>query len=108
MKVPCNEDLANHIGPESCVAHREVCGEALTGVHAGQPLSREKCVVPGADAFASVEGNMGRRDNASTCSARHGRRTWHACTLLEREPGDLQLDHRNCVARIGKVRSRSR
>ena len=33
--------MANHSDPESCVTHREVCGEALTGETAGQPLSRE-------------------------------------------------------------------
>lgn len=41
MKVPDIKDLANHIVPESCVQHREVLHEALTGVRAGQPLSRE-------------------------------------------------------------------
>jgi hypothetical protein len=30
--------IANHTGPESCVAHREVRDEALTGEPAGQPL----------------------------------------------------------------------
>lgn len=108
MEVLCSEDLASHTGPESCVAHREVCGEALTGVHAGQPLSREIFAVQGADAFAIAEGNTGRCASASTCSALRGRRTWHVCTLLVREPGDLQLDHRYFVVRIGKVRSRSR
>ena len=42
MQVPCSEGVANHTGPESCAAHREVRREALTGVHAGQPLSRER------------------------------------------------------------------
>ncbi len=32
--------VANYVVPESCVAHREVGREALTGVRAGQPLSR--------------------------------------------------------------------
>ena len=42
MQVPCSEGIANHTGPESCAAYREVRREALTGVHAGQPLSRER------------------------------------------------------------------
>ena len=40
MQVPCSEGIANHTGPESCAAYREVRREALTGVHVGQPLSR--------------------------------------------------------------------
>lgn len=40
----------------SCVARRQ--GEALTGVSIGQPLSRERPLIPGADAFHSAEGNM--------------------------------------------------
>jgi hypothetical protein len=41
VKVLCSEGIANHTGPESCVLHREVQGEALTGESVGQPLSRE-------------------------------------------------------------------
>ena len=41
MKVSNSEGIANQTGPESCVAHREVRDEALTGERAGQPLSRE-------------------------------------------------------------------
>ena len=41
MEVPDNKGIANHIVPESCATRREVCGEALTGVCTGQPLSRE-------------------------------------------------------------------
>ena len=42
MQVHCDEDVANHIGPESCAGIREDVGEALTGERAGQPLSRER------------------------------------------------------------------
>ena len=41
MKVLNRKGIANHTGPESCVAHREVRNEALTGEPAGQPSSRE-------------------------------------------------------------------
>jgi hypothetical protein len=41
VKVHNSKGIANHAGPESCVAHREVRDEALTGEPAGQPLSRE-------------------------------------------------------------------
>ena len=42
MKVPDSKEVANHVVPESCVAHREVRREALTGVRIGQPLSRDR------------------------------------------------------------------
>ena len=41
MQVPHSKGIANHVVPESCAGHREVPSEALTGVRAGQPLSRE-------------------------------------------------------------------
>lgn len=44
MEVPDNQDLASQVVPESCAACREACGEALTGVRAGQPLSHEMFV----------------------------------------------------------------
>jgi len=42
MKEPYDEGIANHIGPESCAGGGNVMGEALTGVHAGRVLSRER------------------------------------------------------------------
>jgi hypothetical protein len=42
VQVPHSKGVANHVVPESCVVHREVQREALTGVRAGQPLSRER------------------------------------------------------------------
>ena len=42
MKVSHDEDLANHIGPESCVHPRKVVREALTGERAGWVLSCER------------------------------------------------------------------
>jgi len=109
VKVPDNEGVANHIVPESCAACREARSEALTGVHIGQPLSRERILVhQGADAVTQAEGNTYRRDIASVSTALRGLRTWHVCTLLVREPGDLQPDHTLMMARTGKARSRSR
>ena len=111
MQVPHSEVLAKHAVPESCVAHREVRGEALTGVRIGQPSSREKWLVPGADTLTLVEGNTTVRANASVQATRRGLRPWHVRTLLVREPGDLQSDRQGLyglVARIGKARSRNR
>ena len=51
MKESYSEGRADHAGPESCGAHREVRVEALTGESAGWVLSREVHVsLQGADA----------------------------------------------------------
>ena len=42
MQVRCTEGLANHSDPESCAGICEDVSEALTGKHAGQPLSCER------------------------------------------------------------------
>ena len=91
MQVPHDEGVATHISPESCAVAREGNGEALTGEHTGQPLSRESFAVLGADAVHGAEGNTNERANASARPTRRGRRPWHVCTLLVREPGDLAL-----------------
>lgn len=112
MKVLNSKGLANRTGPESCVrTRREAHHEALTGVRAGQPWSRENNLFLGAHAVIRAEGNTVGRAIASAQPARRGLRPWHARTLLAREPGDLLLDRRcqyGPAARIGKARSRSR
>ena len=111
MKVPDSEDRASYAGPESCVGHREVRREALTGEPVGQPWSRESFINQGADAVSVAEGNTGPSASARTARALRCLRTWHAGTLLAREPGDLPLGrpwHSHDMVRIGKARSRSR
>ena len=49
MQVRCDEGVATHIGPEPCVVAREGAGEASAGEYTGQPLSRDRKSVPGAD-----------------------------------------------------------
>jgi hypothetical protein len=49
MKESYVKGLANHNGPESCVAWSDPCGEALTGASVGWVLSREKGLVRDAD-----------------------------------------------------------
>jgi hypothetical protein len=44
MKEPYGKGLATRPGPESCAGHGNMTGEALTGVHAGQPLGTRKGV----------------------------------------------------------------
>ena len=92
MQVHCDEGLANHIGPKPCAGIREGVGEASVGVRAGQPLSRDRKRVPGADAVCVAEGKMFECANASAQATRRGRRTWHVRTLLVREPGGLGTD----------------
>lgn len=96
--------------PESCVGHREVSGEALTGVSVGQPLSRETILIPSADVFYSTEGNSAGHAIASARTLGVVARTWHVDRRFTWEPGGLQSDRARCLrpARIGKVRSRSR
>ena len=111
MQVHCNEGVAIRIGPEPCGFIREGEVEASAGVRAGQPLSHDIVLIPGADAVHWVEGNISLHANASAAGTRRGRRTWHARTLLAWEPGDLPSDRRQQyrpTARFGKARSQSR
>ena len=94
MQVLCNEGIAIHIGPEPCAGVREDVGEASAGERTGQPLSRDRKLIPGADAVCVAEGDMSRRASASVWTARRGRRPWHVRKLLVREPGDLLVGHR--------------
>jgi hypothetical protein len=93
VQIHYGEGVANHTGPESCAARREACGEALTGVRAGQPLSRETRIILGADVVDLTEGNTNGHVIASAWSVLRGLRPWHTRTLLAREPGDLQFGH---------------
>ena len=77
MKVRHDEGVANRIGPEPCAGACEGTGEASVRECIGQPSSRERFMIPGADAVERAEGNMYGRDSASVRMARRGRRTWH-------------------------------
>lgn len=67
MKESYGEGLASHTGPESCVGRRKVAGEALTGVHAGQPLSSE--IIPSGTPtlLIGAEGNIGHGARRESC-----------------------------------------
>ena len=94
MQVHYDEGVANRIGPEPCAGIREDVGEASAGERAGQPLSRDRKLIPGADAVCVAEGNMPMSVIASNWVTRRGRRTWHARMLLAREPGGLRVGRR--------------
>ena len=98
MQVPHDEGVATHINPESCGVAREGSFEALTGEPTGQPLSRERIEILGADAVHGAEGNTYERASASARTTRRGRRPWHVWTLLVREPGDLAPDRSAAAA----------
>ena len=78
MRVRHSEGVANRTGPEPCASN----GEASVGECIGQPMSRERFNVPGADTFMGVEGNTYGHDIASAQAARRGQRTWHVQTLF--------------------------
>ena len=59
MKESYGEGLASHTGPESCACRREAAGEALTGVHADQPLSSEIKSSGAPTLLSNAEGNIG-------------------------------------------------
>jgi hypothetical protein len=110
VQVLCSEGVASRTGPEPCVDAREGMGEASAGDRIGQPLSRERHLIPGADGVIQSEGNTDGRVNASARTSRRGRRHWHVRTLFVREPGGPTFGRRavSTTVRIGKVRSRSR
>ena len=49
VQVHCDEGVATHIDPKPCAGIREDVGEASAGERAGQPLSRDRKLIPGAD-----------------------------------------------------------
>jgi len=79
MRTPDIEGVAIHGGPELCVGDPRGRSEALTGVRAGQPLSREIRLVRGADAVPQAEGHIVGGASASRRRTPRGRRTC-ACT----------------------------
>ena len=93
MRVPHDEGLAIHIGPEPCAGAREGAGEASVGECTGRPWSRETVLIPGADAVCLSEGYIDGRVIASARLTRRGLRHRHVQKLLVREPGDLWNDH---------------
>ena len=69
MKESYGEGLASHTGPESCVGRRKAAGEALTGVHADQPLSSEIKRSGTPTLLSGTEGNIEHGDIRESCSS---------------------------------------
>lgn len=89
MKVSYSEDIASHIGPESCVCCRKAAGEALTGGRVGRVLSRESRLTSGCRRRQNV-----RKATRNISILREMLRSRvvedpvHARKLSAREPGD--------------------
>jgi len=80
MKESYGEGVATHTGPESCGGDSNVTAEALTGVRAGQVLSRELLLKFGVPTlWDSAEGNIGYIAIARYIWTLRGRRSC-ACT----------------------------
>ena len=81
MKVPHDKNVANHVVPESCVAHREVRREALTGARIGQPLVRqESWRGPAGASPAQVRGSARLVASVASCSVTAtAKRTQRSC-----------------------------
>ncbi len=109
MQVRYHEGVAIRVGPEPCIVVREDGGEASVGERAGQPLSRESHLSRVPTLLFEWKATRSTRYR-KWLTGRRGRRPWHACTLLEREPGDLAPGRAAAsgLVRIGKARSRSR
>ena len=109
MQVHHDEGVANRIDPESCAGAREGIGEALTGERIGQPLSRERNLIPGADAVIRTEGNTDGHDRRERPDGPAWSKTLACadapCTGTGRSHVWPPLFG---AVRIGKARSRSR
>jgi len=60
--------MANHSDPESCVAHREVFSEALTGDTSRPAIEPRNHGIGMPTTLLNSEGNMERGDNRKSCS----------------------------------------
>jgi hypothetical protein len=87
VQVHYDEGIANHIGPEPCAGIRQDVGEASAGERAGQPLSRDRKLIPGADAVCVPEANLSKSANASAWATRRDRITRHVRMLHVRGTG---------------------
>ena len=113
MEVPYGEGVATRTGPEPCADARKGVGEASAGECTGQPLNRERPIIPGADTVPNVEGHTHGR----AISERLDDPAWSqtlacaeaSCTGTGRSHGRPAAPI-TCAAlvRIGKARSRSR
>jgi hypothetical protein len=88
MKESYGEGPASHTGPEPCVDRREAAGEALTGIHADQPLRAEINPSGVPAPLSEAEGDIGHgaisRAVSGPCGVEDPGYAWK---LFAREPG---------------------
>ena len=113
MQVPYGEGVAIHIGPEPCADVRKGVGEASAGEGTGQPLNRERPIIPGADTVPNVEGQTHGRAICECSDDPAWSQTLAcadaSCTGTGRSHGrPAARTIRAAQVRIGKARSRSR
>jgi len=117
MKVSYGEGVASHTDSESCTLDRKGQGEALTGVRAGQPLSREieppsrkRWPLWGADAL-ELSGRQNRRRRKRETSldpARSETLSMHASTLSGSREIPCLSARKEIADRIGKSKDAHR
>jgi hypothetical protein len=102
VQVHYDEGIANHIDPEPCAGVREDVGEASAGERAGQPLSRGRKLISGADAASAPTQVLGRPGGVEEPGT-------HACSMYgNREVSGSAEGPAGLSVRGGKARSRSR
>jgi len=108
MKESYGEGVANHTGPESCGGGSDAMAEALTGVRAGQVLSREillKFRVPTLWTLRKATSGVSlARDTLGPCAVGD---LVHVRKHLTREPGDpiFASSLRDWEAAVGSLRT---
>lgn len=93
MQVLYSEGVANRTDLESCVSFVSRGTPRSVDKGTGRPaIEPRKFNLRDADVIHSSEGETGKRAIASAHPVLRGQRTWHVCTLLAREPGELWVD----------------
>jgi len=108
MKEPNDEDLASHIGPESCEGGSNVALEALTGVRAGWVLSPVMLIKLRAPTrYQMTEGHTVHPAIARDGPALRGRRP-HARTDTPHRAGGTALAESTSATEAGRSPVRPR
>ncbi len=102
MRESYDEGVASHIGPESCGGGSNAMAEALTGVRAGQVLSREMLVnsgvltiwvsrkaIPGMSLTRDMSGPRAVGDHGAYGNTLHGNREILCPPLSEESQGRI-------------------
>ena len=110
MEVPYGEGVAIHMGPEPCAGVREDVGEASAGESIGQPLNRERLIIPDADTVPNVEGNTDGAPSRAPDGPAWSQDPGMCRRFLfgNREISRSAKVQRAVLVRIGKATSRSR